>query len=114
MIRQVGKPVFNDEGIITKGVIIRHMILPNNVLNSKMVLKKIKEKFSEDALVSLMAQYFPAGEANKYPEINRKITKDELKEIEDYLIELDITNGYIQELGEHEEEYVPDFNLSNI
>ena len=114
MIRQVGKPVFNDEGIITKGVIIRHMILPNNVLNSKMVLKKIKEKFSEDVLVSVMAQYFPAGEANKYPEINRKITKDELKEIEDYLIELDITNGYIQELGEHEEEYVPNFDLSNI
>ena len=61
-----------------------------------------------------MAQYFPAGDANKYPEINRKITKDELKEIEDYLTELDINNGYMQELGEHEEEYVPDFDLSNI
>lgn len=114
MIRQVGKPVLNDNGIITKGVIIRHMILPNNILNSKMVLKKIKEKFSDDVLVSVMAQYFPAGDANKYPEINRKITKDELKEIEYYLTELDINNGYIQELGEHEEEYVPDFDLSNI
>ncbi len=113
MIKQVGKPVFNDDGIITKGVIIRHMILPNNVLNSKMVLKKIKEKFSDNVLVSIMAQYFPSGDANKYPEINRKITKDELKEIEEYLIKLNITNGYIQELGEHEEEYVPNFDLSN-
>ena len=114
MIRQVGKPVFNNKGIITKGVIIRHMILPNNVLNSKMVLKKIAEKFKDKAFVSVMAQYFPSGDANKYPEINRKITKEELKEIEDYLIDLNIENGYIQELGEHEEEYVPTFDLSNI
>ena len=114
MIRQVGKPVFDENGIMKKGVIIRHMILPNNVLNSKMVLKKIAEKFKDKAFVSVMAQYFPSGDANKYPEINRKITKEELKEIEDYLIDLNIENGYIQELGEHEEEYVPTFDLSNI
>ena len=114
MIRQVGKPVFDENGIMKKGVIIRHMILPNNVLNSKMVLKKIAEKFKEKAFVSVMAQYFPSGDANKYPEINRKITKEELKEIEEYLIDLNIENGYIQELGEHEEEYVPTFDLSNI
>jgi putative pyruvate formate lyase activating enzyme len=114
MIKQVGKPVFNDKGILVRGVVIRHMILPNNVLNSKMVLKHIANRFKDDALVSVMAQYFPAGDISKYPEINRKITKDELKEVEEYLEELDIENGYIQELGEHEEEYVPDFNLSNI
>ena len=113
MIKQVGKPVFDNNGIMKKGVIIRHMILPNNVLNSKMVLKKIAEKFKDSALVSVMAQYFPSGDADNYPEINRKINKDELKEIEDYLIDLNIENGYIQELGEHEEEYVPLFDLSN-
>lgn len=114
MIKQVGKPKFNEKGIMTSGVIIRHMILPNNVLNSKMVIKKIAQNFKDKVLVSVMAQYFPAGEASKYPEINRKINKEELSEIQDYLEELNIEKGYIQELGEHEEEYVPDFNLSNV
>ena len=114
MIKQVGKPVFNDKGIMVKGVVIRHMILPNNVLNSKMVLKNIAKLFKDDTMVSVMAQYFPTGNAAKYPEINRKITKEELAEVEECLEDLNITNGYIQELGEHEEEYVPDFNLDNI
>lgn len=114
MIKQVGKPVFNKKGIITKGVIIRHMILPNNVLNTKMVLKKIKEEFKDNTLISVMAQYFPSGDAAKYPEINRKITIEELEEVENYLEELNMDNGYIQELGEHEEEFVPTFDLSNI
>lgn len=114
MIRQAGKPIFNDKGIMTKGVIIRHMILPNNVLNTKMVLKKIKEEFKDNTLISVMAQYFPSGDAAKYPEINRKITAEELEEVENYLEELEMDNGYIQELGEHEEEYVPNFDLSNI
>ena len=99
---------------MVKGVVIRHMILPNNVLNSKMVLKNIAKLFKDDAMVSVMAQYFPTGNAAKYPEINRKITKEELAEVEECLEDLNITNGYIQELGEHEEEYVPDFNLDNI
>ena len=114
MIMQVGKPVFNDKGILTSGVVIRHMILPNNVLNTKLVLKYIADNFKDKALVSVMAQYFPTGEVDKYPEINRKITKEELEEVEDYLEELNIENGYIQELGEHEEEYVPNFNLDNV
>ena len=114
MIKQVGPCVFNKEGIIQKGVIIRHMILPNNVLNSKLILKKIIKKYGEDTFVSIMAQYFPAGRAKEYPELNRKITAEELKEVEEYLLDLNLINGYIQELGEYEEEYVPDFNLANI
>jgi putative pyruvate formate lyase activating enzyme len=61
-----------------------------------------------------MAQYFPTHKAKEYEEINRKITKEELEEVEDYLFELGLENGYIQELGEHEEEYVPNFNLDNV
>lgn len=114
MIKQVGKPQFNKKGIMTKGVIIRHMILPNNILNTKTVLKIIKQEFIDNTIISIMAQYFPAGDAYKYPEINRKITQNELNQVQDYLEKLNIYNGYIQELGEHEEEYVPDFNLSNI
>lgn len=114
MISQVGAPQFDDRGILKKGVIIRHMVLPNNVLNSKMVLKEIAKNYKERALVSVMAQYFPSGDANKYPEINRKVSKKEFLEVEEYLYDLKLENGYIQELGEHEEEYVPNFNLDNV
>ena len=61
-----------------------------------------------------MAQYFPTHKAMEYEEINRKITKEELEEVENYIFELGLENGYIQELGEHEEEYVPNFNLDNV
>ena len=114
MISQVGSPQFDDRGILKKGVIIRHMVLPNNVLNSKMVLKKIAKNYKGKALISVMAQYFPSGNANKYPEINRKVSKKEFLEVEEYLYSIGLENGYIQELGEHEEEYVPDFNLDNV
>ncbi len=114
MINQVGTPKFNSKGILQSGVVIRHMVLPNNILNSKIVLKEIAEKFKDKALVSVMAQYFPAGDALKYPEISRKVSKIEFNEVEEYLSTLGIENGYIQELGEHEEEYVPKFNLDNV
>ncbi len=112
MIRQVGRPVFNNEGIIQKGVIIRHLVLPNHIQNSKHILKWIKENIDENIYVSVMAQYFPTYKAKEDESINRKLNKKEYKEIEDYLYMLDLKNGYIQELGEHEEEYVPNFDLS--
>lgn len=110
MCKQVGKSEFNDKGIMQKGVIIRHLVLPNHIQNTKHVLKWIKENLPEDTYVSVMAQYFPTYKARKDNLLNRKLTKKEYKEIENYLYTLDIENGYIQELGEHEEEYVPDFN----
>ena len=110
MCKQVGKSEFNDNGIMQKGVIIRHLVLPNHIQNTKHVLKWRKENLPEDTYVSVMAQYFPTYKAKEDNLLNRKLTKKEYKEIEDYLYMLDIENGYIQELGEHEEEYVPDFN----
>ena len=114
MYRQVGAPKLDENGIIQKGVIIRHLILPNNVENTKRVLKTIKENFPEDIYISLMAQYFPAGKAKNIEELNRKISEQEYKEIENYLYDLELENGYMQELGEHEEEYVPKFDLSGV
>lgn len=112
MYKQVGDPVFDDNGLIKRGMIIRHMILPNNVENSKMVLKWIKENLSNKVYISVMAQYFPTYKACEYPEINRKITKEELELVWEYASSLGFENGFIQELGEHEEEYVPNFDLS--
>ena len=113
-MRRQTKDVFDENGIMQSGLIIRHMILPNHIDNAKNIIKWIKDNLSEDTIISIMAQYFPTHKANQYDEINRKISKEELQEVEDYLFELNMINGYIQELGEHEEEYVPDFNLDNV
>lgn len=108
MYRQVGKPIFNDNGIMQKGMIIRHLVLPNHILNSRRVLKWINDNMNE-VYVSIMAQYFPTYKAKEIDDINRKLTKEEYQEIEKYLYRLNLENGYIQELGEHEEEYVPNW-----
>ena len=113
-MRRQTKDSFDDKQIMTSGLIVRHMILPNNVDNTKKVIKWIKDNLGQDTIISIMAQYFPTYQANKFQEINRKINKEELQEIENYLFEQDMVNGYIQELGEHEEEYVPKFNIENI
>lgn len=110
MYRQVGAPRLNEKGIMQKGLMIRHLILPNQIENSKKVLKWIKENIDNDVYVSVMAQYFPTYKAKELDELNRKLTKEEYEEVESYLYELDLENGYIQELGEHEEEYVPKWN----
>ena len=109
MYNQVGSPVLDENGMMKKGLIIRHLVLPNNLQNSKDVLKWINDNIDKNVFVSVMAQYFPTNKAKDFPEINRKLTKEEYEEIENYLYSLDLDNGYIQELGEHEEEYVPDF-----
>ncbi len=110
MYRQTGKVVFNDEGIMQRGMIIRHLVLPNHILNSRRVLKWINENM-HDVYVSVMAQYFPTYKAKEIEDINRKLTKEEYEQIENYLYRLDLENGYIQELGEHEEEYVPKWEI---
>lgn len=109
MQKQVGKPSFNKIGMIQKGLIIRHLVLPNHIQNSKHILKWIRENMEEGTYVSVMAQYFPTYKAKEDSLLNRKLTKKEYAQIEEYLYLLDLKNGYIQELGEHEEEYVPDF-----
>ena len=112
MYSQVGAPVFNEDGLIQKGVIIRHLVLPNHVLNTKHILKWVKENLPKDVYISVMAQYFPTYKAKNEEAINRKLTKKEYREVEQYLYCLELPNGYMQELGEHEEEYVPNWEQS--
>lgn len=107
MSRQVGIAKFDENGIMEKGLIIRHLILPNQIQNSKNVLKWINENMPKNTYISIMAQYFPTYKAKDIKDLNRKISKEEYEEVEQFLYSLDLEHGYIQELGEHEEEYVP-------
>ena len=112
MYNQVGKTLLDERGIIKKGLMIRHLVLPNNIENSKKILKWIKENINDDVYINVMAQYFPTYKAKEDEKLNRKLTQNEFKEIENFVYELDIKNGYMQELGEHEEEYVPKWNVN--
>lgn len=114
MIRQVGEPKFNEKGMIQRGVMIRHLVLPNHIQNTKNILKWIKGNIPEEIYINVMAQYFPTYKAKEDELINRKLTKREYKQIEEYFYSLDFKSGYIQELGEHEEEYVPKWGNNNI
>lgn len=111
MYRQVGSPKLDKRGIIQKGLMIRHLVLPNHIENSKKILKWLKDNIDEKVYIDIMAQYFPTYRAKETKDLNRKLTKEEYQEIEEYVYQLDIKNGYMQELGEHEEEYVPKWDV---
>ena len=113
MQSQFDEYVFDGE-IMKKGMIVRHLVLPNHIQNSKNVLKWIKENLRKDIYVSVMAQYFPTYKAVVDELIGRKLSFSEYRKIEQYFYGLDIKNGYIQDLGKHEEEFVPDFNMNNV
>ncbi len=112
MVRQTGAPVFNEEGILLKGTLVRHLILPSNTRNSIRVLEEIAG-ISDKVLVSLMAQYVPCGKAEKYPEINRRITSREYKKVQQSLFELGL-DGFVQERESAKKEYIPPFNLEGV
>ena len=114
MYKQVGEPIFDENGIIKKGVIIRHLILPNHIQNTEHILKWIKDTFDNKVYVSVMAQYFPTYKAKNDDKLNRKISTKEYKKVENYMYLLGIENGYMQDLGKHEEEFVPVFDFKNV
>lgn len=114
MVRQVGKFELDDKGIMKKGVIIRHLILPGQLENTKRVIDWVKENFGEDeVLFSLMSQFTPIS-CCKVDELYRRISQDEYDEIADYLFDSGIENGYMQELSSAKEEYIPPFNLEGV
>ena len=98
MVKQVGIPKLDERGIMKKGVMVRHLVLPNNLENSKKVLKWLVENLPKEIYISVMAQYFPTYKAKEIKEINRKLSKKEWEEIEEYIEKLGIENGYVQEL----------------
>ena len=92
MIRQVGSPKFDENGMIKSGVMIRHLVLPNHIQNTKNILKWIKENIPEDIYINVMAQYFPTYKAKEDELLNRKLTKREYKQVEEYFYSLDFKN----------------------
>ncbi len=114
MYRQVGGPVFDEEGIIKKGLIIRHLILPGKTEESIKVLDWMRQNLPGDIYVSLMSQYLPCYKAKEHPEINRRIIRKEYERVINHFYRLGFENGYIQERDSAEETYIPEFDLEGI
>ncbi len=111
MVRQVGAPVYGEDGMMQKGVLIRHLILPGHTRNSIAALEGIAGEFP-GIPVSLMAQYtppenFPEGE--RFPELNRTVTARELKKVQDRLFSLGL-DGFVQSRKSQGDKYLPDFH----
>lgn len=113
MFRQVGVPIIED-GLIKKGLIIRHLMLPGLLNDTKKVLGWIAAHLPKTVYVSLMAQYIPMHQAANYPEINRRLSRRQYDKALAYLLDLGLENGYIQELSAADQVYVPDFNLTGV
>ena len=114
MVRQTGAPVFDERGRMKKGVIVRHLVLPGCVSDSKDVLEYLWDTFGNQIYVSIMSQYTPLPHVAAYPEINRKVTDEEYEEIVDYARFLGMSQVYIQEGGCVGESFIPAFDYEGI
>ena len=114
MVRQVGKPKFDEHGIIQKGVVVRHLVLPGCVWDSKEVIRYLHSTYKNDIFISILSQFTPMKGLNKYPEINRKVSEKEYEEVVDFAIDIGVENGFIQEGDVAEESFIPDFDFEGV
>lgn len=115
MYRQVGDYVLDGNGILQRGVVIRHLVLPNHLENTFDVIDWVAGQFRPgQVLFSLMRQYIPCGEAARYPELNRPLTSEEYERAERYLLFCGIEDGFLQEEGAASVSFIPDFDLKGV
>jgi len=114
MYRQVGPCVFGDDGLLKRGVLIRHLLLPGALPDAKAVMDWVAGSFPKGSVwFSLMSQYVPLGRAAQFPELDRRLRKSEIRAAQAYMAALDLP-GYAQDEGAAREEYVPHFNLTGV
>lgn len=112
MARQVGRPVFTEEGLMERGMIVRHMVLPGNTIDSKKVIGYLYGTYGDDIYMSIMDQYTPPPGLKGFQEIARKVTLREYEKVVDYALAIGVRNAFIQEGGTAEESFIPDFDDS--
>lgn len=117
MVRQTGKAVFvngDEDNLILRGTIVRHLTLPGCMEDSMQILKYLHETYGDTIYISIMNQFTPLSNLEKYPELNRKITDEEYETLVDYAIEMGIENGFIQEGDTAEESFIPAFDCEGV
>lgn len=114
MMDAAGNCVYDEEGYIQKGVIIRHLILPGHTKNSIAVLDELYKTYGDDLTISLMNQYTPLPQVCDIPDLNRRVTKREYEKVLDHALNLGITNGFFQEGGTAKESFIPLFDYEGL
>lgn len=114
MLKQTGAPKFDEQGRIIKGVIVRHLMLPGLLFDSKKVIDLLYNRYGDNIFISIMNQYVPMFNASEYPEINKSLNPKHYESLVNYAAELGVKNGFIQEEGANTDSYTPDFNLEGV
>ena len=114
MVRQTGVAVFDEDGYIQRGTIVRHLILPGHTKNSIEALRWLHETWGEQIYISIMNQYTPVFEQEKYRELNRKVTRREYAKVLDAALEMGIVNGFFQDGETAQESFIPAFDYEGI
>lgn len=114
MVRQTGTAVFDEDGYIQRGTIVRHLILPGHTKNSIEALRWLHETWGEQIYISIMNQYTPVFEQEKYKELNRKVTRREYAKVLDAALEMGIVNGFFQDGETAQESFIPAFDYEGI
>ena len=114
MVRQTGTPEFDRRGIMKKGVIVRHLLLPGHVKDSRRVLEYLLSTYEKEIYISLMNQYTPMPAMKDDPRLSRKVTDREYQRLIDYGLQLGLENGFIQEGETAKESFIPEFNGEGI
>ena len=112
MYRQVGKPKYNNE-LLIKGLIVRHLVLPGHIEDSKKIIKYLYTKYHDNIILSIMNQYTPIKEL-KYKELNRRVTTQEYNELIDYAYDLGVRNCFTQEEESQSDSFIPNFKGDTI
>ncbi len=113
MKRQRPQNVYDADGYIQEGIIIRHLVLPGHIEDSKKILDWVS-RFDRQTSVSLMAQYFPPRPDDKFPELNRRLYPREYQSVKEYFFNVGLSEGYSQEVSSATEEYVPNFDVAGV
>lgn len=118
MHRQQPKCVFEDrngeENLLNSGVMVRHLLMPGMLIQAKLIVKYLYDRYKDDIFISLMNQYTPNGKLQNYPEIDRKVTKREYDSLIDYAAGLGVVNGYMQVGETASESFIPDFDITGV
>lgn len=114
MVRQAKEAVIDDNGMMKSGVIVRHLLLPGHLDDSKKIVKYLHDTYGDSIYISIMNQYTPMKGLDRYPELDRRVTEQEYEELVDYAIELGVENGFIQEGETASESFIPEFNEEGV
>ncbi|MDD6187491.1 MAG: radical SAM protein [Oscillospiraceae bacterium] len=114
MVSQQGECVFDKDGVIQKGVIVRHLVMPGGVEDAKKITRYLYRRYGDKIYISLMSQYTPCTDLSLYPEIDRKVTAAEYDEVVDFAVDIGVENGFIQDGERASESFIPPFNLEGV